>query len=56
MGNEKWTDKFPTAEAMFVNEGIFYHTPGVHEGVTSNKTPFKYFHMWSMVEEFKAKV
>lgn len=37
MGNEKWRDKFNTAQAMFMNEGIFDHTPAlvrVHEGVT----------------------
>lgn len=59
MGNENWTDKFPTAEAMFINEGIFFHTPvliRVHEGITNIKTPLKYFRMWSMVEDFKEKV
>ncbi|XP_048502910.1 uncharacterized protein LOC125498699 [Beta vulgaris subsp. vulgaris] len=59
LGNEKWRDLFSTAEAMFMDEGLFDHTPiliRVHEGVSNIKTPFKYFHMWSMGEDFMSKV
>lgn len=59
MGNEKWIDKFPTAMAMFMNEGIFYHTfvlIRVHKEISIIIAPFKYFYMWSMVGEFSEKV
>ncbi|XP_057250742.1 uncharacterized protein LOC130591438 [Beta vulgaris subsp. vulgaris] len=59
LGNDKWRDQFSTAEAIFMEEGLFDHTPTlirVHEGSRNIRAPFKYFHMWSMGEEFISKV
>ncbi|XP_062077369.1 uncharacterized protein LOC133782170 [Humulus lupulus] len=50
MANQAWMEKFTNAEAIFLNEGIFDHTPAVltvHSDIPSGKKPFKYFRMWS---------
>ncbi|XP_062119307.1 uncharacterized protein LOC133833065 [Humulus lupulus] len=44
MANQAWMDKFTNAEAIFLNEGIFDHTPAVltvHSDIPSGKKPFK---------------
>uniref|UniRef100_A0A803Q0T2 Reverse transcriptase n=1 Tax=Cannabis sativa TaxID=3483 RepID=A0A803Q0T2_CANSA len=49
MANQSWINTYEFAEAVFLNEGIFDHTPGLltlYPNVISGKKPFKYFKMW----------
>ncbi|KAM6566544.1 hypothetical protein CsatA_025672 [Cannabis sativa] len=49
MANQTWINKYESAEAVFLNEGIFDHTPSLltlYPNVISGKKPFKYFKMW----------
>ncbi|XP_060969654.1 uncharacterized protein LOC133036901 [Cannabis sativa] len=48
--NQEWLDKYPNAEAMYLNEGTFDHSPAIlslHPKWKSGRKPFKYFMMWS---------
>uniref|UniRef100_A0A803NJ73 Uncharacterized protein n=1 Tax=Cannabis sativa TaxID=3483 RepID=A0A803NJ73_CANSA len=50
MANQSWMESFPNAEALFLNEGLFDHTPAlltVYPSILSGRKPFKYFRMWS---------
>uniref|UniRef100_A0A803P436 Reverse transcriptase domain-containing protein n=1 Tax=Cannabis sativa TaxID=3483 RepID=A0A803P436_CANSA len=49
LANKTWIDKYDRAEVVFLNEGLFDHTPvilSLHPEVVSGKKPFKYFKMW----------
>uniref|UniRef100_A0A803PR61 Reverse transcriptase domain-containing protein n=1 Tax=Cannabis sativa TaxID=3483 RepID=A0A803PR61_CANSA len=49
MGNQTWINKYEFAEAVFLNERLFDHTPGIlsiYPNVVSGKKPFKYIRMW----------
>ncbi|XP_062114671.1 uncharacterized protein LOC133825786 [Humulus lupulus] len=59
MANQAWMDKFTNAEAIFLNEGIFDHTPAVlivHSDIPNGKKPFKYFRMWSSHPQYHQEV
>ncbi|XP_062085993.1 uncharacterized protein LOC133792101 [Humulus lupulus] len=59
MANQAWMDRFTNAEAIFLNEGIFDHTPTVltvHSDIPSGKKPFKYFWMWSSHPQYHQEV
>ncbi|XP_062118934.1 uncharacterized protein LOC133832635 [Humulus lupulus] len=59
MVNQAWMDKFPNAEAIFHNEGLFDHTPAVltvHPDIPSGKKPFKYYRMWSSHPQYHQEV
>ncbi|XP_074318939.1 uncharacterized protein LOC141655779 [Silene latifolia] len=57
--NDDWLTAFPECFANFLPEGLFDHCPcliqfkkeGVRKGVS-----FKYFNMWSLLEEFPVVV
>lgn len=49
MANEAWMDLFVNAEAAFLNEGIFDHSPAVivcKPKKDEGKKVFRYFRMW----------
>ncbi|XP_062075606.1 uncharacterized protein LOC133779692 [Humulus lupulus] len=59
LANQAWVDSFTIAEAIFLNEGIFDHTPAiltVHSDIPSGKNPFKYFRMWSSHPQYHQEV
>uniref|UniRef100_A0A803PDG0 Reverse transcriptase domain-containing protein n=1 Tax=Cannabis sativa TaxID=3483 RepID=A0A803PDG0_CANSA len=59
MANQRWLATFLNAEAMFLNEGLFDHTPAlltVYPTTSSSRKPFKYFRMWSSYPSFKQSV
>ncbi|XP_062088786.1 uncharacterized protein LOC133795350 [Humulus lupulus] len=59
LANQAWMDSFTTAEAIFLNEGIFDHTPAiltVHYDISSGKKSFKYFRMWSSHPQYHQEV
>ncbi|XP_060968460.1 uncharacterized protein LOC133036011 [Cannabis sativa] len=56
LANEVWIELFLTAEAIFLTEGLFDHTPAVvsiHPTLPSGRKPFKYFRMWSSHPSFQ---
>ncbi|XP_062074858.1 uncharacterized protein LOC133778853 [Humulus lupulus] len=59
LANQAWLSLFPEAEAVFVNEGLFDHTPAVftvYANVPCGRKPFKYFNMWSTHPDYCKKV
>uniref|UniRef100_A0A803PID8 Uncharacterized protein n=1 Tax=Cannabis sativa TaxID=3483 RepID=A0A803PID8_CANSA len=49
LANQEWLAKNPLAEVVFMNEGIFDHSPVVlmvHNKVVTGRKPFKYYRMW----------
>ncbi|KAK9668763.1 hypothetical protein RND81_13G084800 [Saponaria officinalis] len=54
MVNQQWLDFLPNVYAHFHNEGIFDHTPCTIQtrGADVSKRSFKYFNMWSGVDDF----
>lgn len=59
MGNSKWIEMFPTAEAYFMPEGLFDHSPmlvTVYPEISRGKLPFKYFTIWSKAPGFLERV
>uniref|UniRef100_A0A803P5E1 Endonuclease/exonuclease/phosphatase domain-containing protein n=1 Tax=Cannabis sativa TaxID=3483 RepID=A0A803P5E1_CANSA len=49
MANQAWIEKYEFVEAVFLNEGLFDHSPAIlslHPHVVVGKKPFKYFRMW----------
>uniref|UniRef100_A0A803Q7S4 DUF4283 domain-containing protein n=1 Tax=Cannabis sativa TaxID=3483 RepID=A0A803Q7S4_CANSA len=49
LANQTWINRYEYAEAVFLNEGIFDHSPGIltlYLGIVRGKKPFKYFRMW----------
>ncbi|KAK9668538.1 hypothetical protein RND81_13G067700 [Saponaria officinalis] len=53
--NQHWFDSMPDAYAHFHNEGLFDHTPctiQVRCADFKSRRSFKYFNMWSSVDEF----
>ncbi|KAM6542830.1 hypothetical protein CsatB_007277 [Cannabis sativa] len=49
LANQTWINKYELAEAVYLNEGLFDHTPAIlslHPDLVSGKKPFKYFKMW----------
>ncbi|XP_030508996.2 uncharacterized protein LOC115723653 [Cannabis sativa] len=56
LANEAWMELLPTAEAIFLTEGLFDHTHAVvsiHPALESGRKPFKYFRMWSSHPNFQ---
>uniref|UniRef100_A0A803PLM8 Uncharacterized protein n=1 Tax=Cannabis sativa TaxID=3483 RepID=A0A803PLM8_CANSA len=52
-------DKYVLAEALFLPEGEFDHTPvilSVYPEMKNGKSPFRYFHMWLKAPRFLDKV
>ncbi|XP_062105698.1 uncharacterized protein LOC133817249 [Humulus lupulus] len=59
LANEVWLSLFPDVEIVFLNEGLFDHTPAVltvYSNVPCGRKPFKYFNMWSTHPEYFDKV
>uniref|UniRef100_A0A803PTY7 Reverse transcriptase domain-containing protein n=1 Tax=Cannabis sativa TaxID=3483 RepID=A0A803PTY7_CANSA len=59
LANQEWIDCYPNAEAIFVNEGAFDHSPSMlslYPNWRSGKKPFKYFRMWSSHPMYSTKV
>uniref|UniRef100_A0A803PNA5 Reverse transcriptase domain-containing protein n=1 Tax=Cannabis sativa TaxID=3483 RepID=A0A803PNA5_CANSA len=57
MANRSWMDSFPIAEALFLNEGLFNHTPAlltVYPSIPSGRKPFKGTKMYQIVAKLKA--
>ncbi|XP_060974657.1 uncharacterized protein LOC115696494 [Cannabis sativa] len=55
LANKKWMDLYPNAEAVFMVEGLFDHTPvivSIYPEIRRGKSPFKYFRMWSSHPQF----
>ncbi|XP_074299986.1 uncharacterized protein LOC141631182 [Silene latifolia] len=53
--NDDWLLSFPDSFANFLPEGLFDHCPCIISMADSGerkKTPFKYFNMWSLDENF----
>uniref|UniRef100_A0A803QHQ4 Reverse transcriptase zinc-binding domain-containing protein n=1 Tax=Cannabis sativa TaxID=3483 RepID=A0A803QHQ4_CANSA len=49
LANQAWLNRYEFAEVVYLNEGIFDHSPGVitiHLIASTGKKPFKYFRMW----------
>ncbi|XP_062085850.1 uncharacterized protein LOC133791958 [Humulus lupulus] len=49
LGNSAWLEKCPLANACFLPEGIFDHSPAVvslSKAMELGKKPFRYFKMW----------
>ncbi|XP_062114379.1 uncharacterized protein LOC133825461 [Humulus lupulus] len=49
LGNSAWLENFPLANACFLPEGIFDHSPTVvslSKAMELGKKPFRYFKMW----------
>ncbi|KAM6543410.1 hypothetical protein CsatB_007857 [Cannabis sativa] len=56
LANEAWMELLATAEAIFLTEGLFDHTPvvvSIHPAMESGRKPFKYFRMWSSHPNFQ---
>ncbi|XP_056691817.1 uncharacterized protein [Spinacia oleracea] len=54
LANASWLDLFPTAEANYLPEGEFDHSPMLlcfHKNVNL-KRPFRFFNMWANAENF----
>uniref|UniRef100_A0A803PRU1 Reverse transcriptase domain-containing protein n=1 Tax=Cannabis sativa TaxID=3483 RepID=A0A803PRU1_CANSA len=59
LANLKWFDLFPGAEAIFMNEGMFDHSPALltfHQLSQMGKKPFRYFRMWSSHPDYAQQV
>uniref|UniRef100_A0A803QPV1 Reverse transcriptase domain-containing protein n=1 Tax=Cannabis sativa TaxID=3483 RepID=A0A803QPV1_CANSA len=59
LANPSWMGKYSNAEALFLNQGVFDHSPGVlnfHSEVSNGKKPFKYFRMWSSYPTYTEKI
>ncbi|XP_062075481.1 uncharacterized protein LOC133779544 [Humulus lupulus] len=59
LANQTWLNCFNNAEAVFLPEGIFDHTPvilAVYPEILSGKKPFKYFRMWSSHPKYSESV
>ncbi|XP_062089720.1 uncharacterized protein LOC133796262 [Humulus lupulus] len=59
LANQAWLRLYPEAETVFVNEGLFDHTPAVltvYSNVTCGRKPFKYFNMWSTHPDYFKKI
>ncbi|KAM6580946.1 uncharacterized protein LOC115695256 [Cannabis sativa] len=59
LANSKWSDLFPGAEAIFMNEGMFDHSPTLltfHQLSQMGKKPFRYFRMWSSHPDYAQQV
>ncbi|XP_062094314.1 uncharacterized protein LOC133800371 [Humulus lupulus] len=59
LANQVWLNLFPDAETVFLNEGLFDHTPvvlTVYSNVPCGRKPFKYFNMWSTHPDYFKKV
>ena len=59
MVNPSWMDSYSTAEASFLNEGIFDYYLGlltVYPRQEDGKNPFKYFTMWRRVVNLSSRV
>uniref|UniRef100_A0A803NLK2 Reverse transcriptase domain-containing protein n=1 Tax=Cannabis sativa TaxID=3483 RepID=A0A803NLK2_CANSA len=59
LANGRWIDTFPGAETIFLNEGIFDHSPALltfHQNVQTGKKPFRYFRMWSSHPSYAEQV
>ncbi|XP_060965421.1 uncharacterized protein LOC133034368 [Cannabis sativa] len=59
MANQRWLDAYPNAEALFLKEGIYDHSPGILSLFPKwkcGKKPFKYFRMWKSHPEYDGRV
>ncbi|KAM6551594.1 hypothetical protein CsatB_001402 [Cannabis sativa] len=59
LANQQWCDNYPSAEALFLNEGTFDHTPcisSLYPKWKCGKKPFKYFRMWKSHPEYDKRV
>ncbi|XP_060960884.1 uncharacterized protein LOC133031410 [Cannabis sativa] len=59
LANQAWLDFFTRAEALFLNEGTFDHTPvvlNIYPAAPVGKKPFKYFRMWSSHPSYHTEV
>ncbi|XP_056691888.1 uncharacterized protein [Spinacia oleracea] len=59
LGNVAWIDCYPSAEACFLPEGHFDHSPSlltVYPRVNGGRKPFKYFTMWKTSPSFNTIV
>ncbi|XP_056685479.1 uncharacterized protein [Spinacia oleracea] len=59
MANTGWQNEYGSAEACFMNEGSFDHSPGlltVYPRNSGGKKPFKYFTMWRNALDFNTIV
>ncbi|XP_062114807.1 uncharacterized protein LOC133827202 [Humulus lupulus] len=56
MANQRWINRFPNAEAVFLTEGSFDHSPAmlsVYPEVQLGKKPFRFFRMWQNLDGFQ---
>uniref|UniRef100_A0A803PTE5 Reverse transcriptase domain-containing protein n=1 Tax=Cannabis sativa TaxID=3483 RepID=A0A803PTE5_CANSA len=54
LANQSWMDLFRRAEALFLNEGTFDHTPvvlNIYPAFPSGRKPFKYFYYCSFLQQ-----
>ncbi|KAM6542833.1 hypothetical protein CsatB_007280 [Cannabis sativa] len=59
MANQAWLDQYQKAEANFLSEGTFDHSPCVlslYPRRVEGRRPFRYFKMWSNYLNFSNKV
>uniref|UniRef100_A0A803PQY4 Reverse transcriptase domain-containing protein n=1 Tax=Cannabis sativa TaxID=3483 RepID=A0A803PQY4_CANSA len=59
MANPSWLNMYPIAEALFLQEGLFDHTPvilTVYPSLPSGRKPFKYFRMWLSSPHYQKQV
>ncbi|XP_062109857.1 uncharacterized protein LOC133821725 [Humulus lupulus] len=59
LANSDWVSSYPTAEAVFLPEGDFDHSPillSVFQEVAGGKKPFRYFDMWSTAPSYRERV
>uniref|UniRef100_A0A803PQL5 Reverse transcriptase domain-containing protein n=1 Tax=Cannabis sativa TaxID=3483 RepID=A0A803PQL5_CANSA len=59
LANQKWLESYPKASVLFLNEGMFDHTPvllTIFPSIHVGKRPFKYFRMWQNHPLFRSKV
>ena len=57
MINEAWQEKYQNAEACFLQEGKFDHSPGVitvYPRPISGRKPFKYYTMWKASPQYNS--
>ncbi|XP_060965556.1 uncharacterized protein LOC133034483 [Cannabis sativa] len=59
LANQAWLDRFKNAEAVFLCEGIFDHTPvvlSIYPDTLGGKKPFKYFRMWKQHPQYDQRI
>ncbi|XP_030478095.1 uncharacterized protein LOC115695145 [Cannabis sativa] len=56
LANQAWLNAYENAEATFLNEGLFDHSPGIltlYPHLNGGIKPFKYFRMWKSHSKYE---